>query len=272
MGHRPNNGVCCGTSRTAARPLWVGTSNSVTIAVTNESPTTPAATGTVPSARDRPAPAGCGPGRRSCCPCRTFTWSSPCRRRSARWPSRTRRSVYDVLFRAVGETLLEVAANPKRLGARIGFLAVLHTWGQNLMHHPHIHCVVPAGGLSPDGAAWVPGREDFFLPGPGAQPRLPRQVHRLPEAGDQPRRTGVPRQPGPIGRSRGNGTSPGSGGPSTTGWCMPSGLSAGRKRSEVPGPLHAPRGDLQPAVAAAGEWPGHLLLEGLCPWQPSRAR
>ena len=72
--------------------------------------------------------------------------------------------VYDVLFRAVGETLLEVAANPKRLGARIGFLAVLHTWGQNLMHHPHLHCVVPAGGLSKDGASWVPGREDFFLP------------------------------------------------------------------------------------------------------------
>jgi hypothetical protein len=73
-------------------------------------------------------------------------------------------AVYDVLFRAVGETLLEVAANPKRLGARIGFLAVLHTWGQNLMHHPHVHCVVPAGGLSGNGAAWVPGREDFFLP------------------------------------------------------------------------------------------------------------
>ena len=72
--------------------------------------------------------------------------------------------VYDVLFRAVGQTLLEVAANPKRLGARIGFLAVLHTWGQNLMHHPHVHCVVPAGGLSPDGTAWVPGQEDFFLP------------------------------------------------------------------------------------------------------------
>jgi hypothetical protein len=72
--------------------------------------------------------------------------------------------VYDVLFRAVGETLLEVAANPKRLGARIGFLAVLHTWGQNLMHHSHLHCVVPAGGLSADGAAWVPGRDDFFLP------------------------------------------------------------------------------------------------------------
>jgi hypothetical protein len=72
--------------------------------------------------------------------------------------------VYTLLFRAVAATLLEVAANPKRLGARIGFLTVLHTWGQNLMHHPHIHCVVPAGGLSPDGARWVAGRADFFLP------------------------------------------------------------------------------------------------------------
>jgi hypothetical protein len=72
--------------------------------------------------------------------------------------------VYDLLFRAVAATLLEVAANPRRLGARIGFLTVLHTWGQNLMHHPHIHCVVPAGGLSPDGANWVSGRSEFFLP------------------------------------------------------------------------------------------------------------
>src|SRR5208283_5403862 len=72
--------------------------------------------------------------------------------------------VYDALFRAVGETLLEVAANPKRLGAKIGFLTVLHTWGQNLMHHPHIHCVVPAGGLSPDGTSWIHGSADFFLP------------------------------------------------------------------------------------------------------------
>jgi hypothetical protein len=72
--------------------------------------------------------------------------------------------VYGVLFRAVSETLLEVAAKNKCLKAKIGFLAVLHTWGQNLMHHPHVHCVVPAGGLSPDNTAWVPGRKDFFLP------------------------------------------------------------------------------------------------------------
>jgi len=74
------------------------------------------------------------------------------------------RVMYDLLFKATAATLLEVAANPRHLGARIGFLTLLHTWGQNLMHHPHVHCVVPAGGLSPDGKRWVAGRQDFFLP------------------------------------------------------------------------------------------------------------
>jgi hypothetical protein len=74
-----------------------------------------------------------------------------------------RRVVYNVLFDAVAQTLLEVAANPKHLGARIGFLAILHTWGQNLALHPHVHCVVPGGGLSPDGK-WMACRTGFFLP------------------------------------------------------------------------------------------------------------
>jgi hypothetical protein len=74
------------------------------------------------------------------------------------------RVVYNVLFQAVAETLLEVAAQPKRLGARLGVLAVLHTWGQNLLYHPHVHCVVPAGGLAVGGSAWVACREGFFLP------------------------------------------------------------------------------------------------------------
>ena len=72
--------------------------------------------------------------------------------------------LYDVLFRASAETLLEVAANPKRLGAELGFLSVLHTWGQTLQHHPHVHCVIPAGGLSPDRERWIPARRNFFLP------------------------------------------------------------------------------------------------------------
>ena len=74
------------------------------------------------------------------------------------------RVVYGVLFDAVARTLLEVAANPRHLGARIGFLAVLHTWGQTLQLHPHVHCVVPGGGLSPDGGRWVGCRPGFFLP------------------------------------------------------------------------------------------------------------
>lgn len=79
------------------------------------------------------------------------------------------RAVYALLFRATSQTLLQVAANPDRLGAQIGFLAVLHTWGQNLMHHPHLHCVVPGGGISLDGKTWVACRRsqrkrEFFLP------------------------------------------------------------------------------------------------------------
>jgi hypothetical protein len=75
-----------------------------------------------------------------------------------------KRVVYGVLFDAVARTLLAVAANPKHLGAKIGFLAILHTWGQNLCLHPHIHCVVPGGGLSPDGSTWISCKSGFFLP------------------------------------------------------------------------------------------------------------
>jgi Putative transposase/Transposase zinc-binding domain len=74
------------------------------------------------------------------------------------------RAVYGLLMRAAAQTLLEVAANPKHLGAEVGVLAVLHTWGQNLALHPHVHCVVTGGGLALDGSRWVAGRNDFFLP------------------------------------------------------------------------------------------------------------
>ncbi|HEY6301888.1 MAG TPA: IS91 family transposase [Terriglobales bacterium] len=72
--------------------------------------------------------------------------------------------LYDLLFRASAETLLEVAADPQHLGAQIGFLSVLHTWGQNLLAHPHVHCLIPAGGLSPDQTHWIHPRYPFFLP------------------------------------------------------------------------------------------------------------
>lgn len=72
--------------------------------------------------------------------------------------------VYDILFRAASETLCRIAADPGHLGAEIGFLAVLHTWGQNLLHHPHLHCLVPGGGIAPDGQSWIACRSGFFLP------------------------------------------------------------------------------------------------------------
>lgn len=75
-----------------------------------------------------------------------------------------KRVLYGVLFEAVAQTLLQVAANPRHLGAKLGFIAILHTWGQNLCLHPHLHCLVPGGGLSADGLRFVPCKSGFFLP------------------------------------------------------------------------------------------------------------
>lgn len=72
--------------------------------------------------------------------------------------------VYGILFRTSAETLRTIAADPRHLGAEIGFFSVLHTWGQNLLHHPHVHCVVAGGGLAPDGQPWVACKPGFFLP------------------------------------------------------------------------------------------------------------
>jgi hypothetical protein len=72
--------------------------------------------------------------------------------------------VYDILMRTAAETLRTIAADPKHLGAEIGLIAVLHTWGQNLHHHPHVHCIVPGGGPSPDATRWMACRPGFFLP------------------------------------------------------------------------------------------------------------
>jgi len=85
----------------------------------------------------------------------------------ARLALQNARRIYSILFRAVAETLLTIAADPQHLGAAIGFLAVLHSWGQNLHLHPHIHCVVPGGGISPDNSRWISCRryrKSFFLP------------------------------------------------------------------------------------------------------------
>jgi Putative transposase/Transposase zinc-binding domain len=75
-----------------------------------------------------------------------------------------KRVIYDLLFKAAAETTLMIAADPKHLGARIGITAVLHTWGSAMTHHPHVHMIVPGGGLSADGSRWVHSRPSFFLP------------------------------------------------------------------------------------------------------------
>jgi hypothetical protein len=77
---------------------------------------------------------------------------------------RNKRKCYDILFKASSETLKEVGSNPKNLGASLGFVGVLHTWGQNLMDHPHIHYIVPGGGLSSDKEKWISCKQNYLLP------------------------------------------------------------------------------------------------------------
>jgi hypothetical protein len=81
--------------------------------------------------------------------------------RDVAWQNK--RVVYDLLMKAAAETTLEIAADPKRLGARIGITSVLHTWGSAMTHHPHVHMIVPGGGLSPDGTRWIASRGNFLV-------------------------------------------------------------------------------------------------------------
>ena len=85
-------------------------------------------------------------------------------RRLAPLVLQNKKILYDLLFRTSAETLLEVARDPRLLGAELGFFSVLHTWSQQLRIHPHVHCVIPAGGLSPDHTRWIRSREKYFLP------------------------------------------------------------------------------------------------------------
>ena len=130
----------------------------------SRSPTTPAATATAPPARPRPRRGGWRRVPRSCSPCPTSTSSSRSRMSSTRWRWPIPGSSTTCCCGCAAETVLELAADPDHLGARTGVLAVLHTWGQTLQFHPHVHCVVPGGGLSPDRTCWVGSRPDFFLP------------------------------------------------------------------------------------------------------------
>ena len=82
--------------------------------------------------------------------------------------------IYDLMFKAVAETLRSIAADPKHLGAKLGVTAVLHTWGSALVHHPHIHCIFTGGGLTLDGERWIACRPGFLLPAKVLSRRLRR--------------------------------------------------------------------------------------------------
>ena len=125
---------------------------------------THAATGTVPSARPTSRDRWLAARERDLLPTRYVHVVFTLPHQLGPLALQNKREVYGLLFRASAETLLQVARDPKHLGAEIGFFSVLHTWNQQLLFHPHVHCVVPAGGLSADHTRWVSGRHNFFLP------------------------------------------------------------------------------------------------------------
>src|ERR1700680_2566200 len=139
-------------------------SNAVRSAPTCASPITPAATGTVRSARPWLPRSGWPTARPSCCPCPISMSSSPCRGRSPTSAYQNKAVVYDLLLKAAAETLITIAADHQHLGARMRLTAVLRPWGSALTHHPRAHIIVPGGGFSPDGQHWIACRPGFFLP------------------------------------------------------------------------------------------------------------
>src|SRR3954469_5816165 len=118
---------------------------------TPSSPTTAAATGIARSARAQPRRSGSQTPRPPSCRCRTspyfhVVFTLPAAVADIAYPNKA--VIYDILFKASAETLITIAADPKHLGARIGITSVLHTWGSAMTHHPHVHMIVPGGGLS----------------------------------------------------------------------------------------------------------------------------
>ena len=128
------------------------------------SPTTAAAIDTARSVRPRPENVGIAARQRELLPTRYVHVVFTLPPQLAPLALQNKKVIYDLLFRASAETLLEVARDPRHLGAEIGFFTVLHTWNQKLGLHPHVHCVIPAGGLSLDHTHWVKSRDRFFLP------------------------------------------------------------------------------------------------------------
>ena len=159
-----SSAASCQRSRPAARPPWVAMSSSAATASSYAVPITLVATGTVRNAKVWHVLNGSRPARPSCFRCPTIMSYSPLPALAAEIAFQNKRVVYAILFRAAADALREIAADPRHLGAEIGAVAVLHTWGQALHHHPHLHLIVPGGGLSPDQTRWIACRSGFLLP------------------------------------------------------------------------------------------------------------
>ena len=149
--------------------------------------------------------------------------------------------VYGLLFKAAAETLTTIAADPKHLGAEIGLTAVLHTWGQNLDHHPHVHCIVPGGGISPDGERWVACRPDFFLPVRVLSRLFRRLFLRMSRRGIRCRRAAVLRRSRELEESDGVQARISRRCARANGWSMPSVHSLARAGARLSCALHSSR-------------------------------
>ena len=163
-GSRHNTKKCCRRLHAVGPPRWVGIAISARNVDIPPSLTTRVAIGIAHDARETHVCAGSRHGNENCCLRAMFTSSSPCPRQLAPLALQNKRLIYNLLFHASAETLLEIARDPRHLGADIGFFSVLHTRDQRLQHHPHVHCVVAAGGLAPEQDRWISSRPSFFLP------------------------------------------------------------------------------------------------------------
>ena len=163
---------------------------------TRRSPTTAAATGIVPSARARRRSQWLEARKAELLAVPYFHVVFTLPPRIAAIAYQNKAVIYDLLFKASAETMLTIAADPKRLGVKIGFTSVLHTWGSAMTHHPHVHMIVPGGGISLDGTRWISSVAGLSLAGAGAVADVPRQ-----DAGDAEGRTRR-RPPAVLRRSR----------------------------------------------------------------------
>ena len=172
-------------------------------------------------------------------------------------------ALYGLLFDVAAETLLTIAADPKHLGASIGATLVLHTWGSALTHHPHVHGIVPGGGLAPDGKRWIACRPGFFLPvrvlSRLFRRRFLEELQRLHEAGQ----AAVLRRARGAGRRQAFTALAGAAAPVRVGGLCQAAVRRARGGAGVPVALHAPRGDLQQPAARDGRARRDLPLEGL---------